>query len=264
MAAVISREVDGRKYPLVFLIPAAIGLFFIGFGLFLIHSDRERAERCTVQVPGVVAQMLESSNDSTLTAPVFEYSFDGVDFRQENNSYSYPPDFVEGEQVAIMVNPDDPDEYFVADHKANATMAKIFIILGSVMVSFFIFYIVHLYLEKRDVKNGREPRGIRVGVIFLLIGLFSAAIPIRLIQLKDDSVDFFEVTTTVNGITTTEHNPFFVIAMLAFCFLFAAAFIILGIVMIRKKSLGFSVEAGASVEVDEDGTVTGRSWTSDS
>jgi|GEM_PF-1448499 len=255
----MQKELDTQKHPMLFLIPVAISLFFIAFGLYLIRSDKARAARCTEQVTGVVAEMQESERDRTLTAPVFEYSYDGQDFRQESNSYSYPPAFSTGEQVTIMVNPDDPDDYFVASHKTNATMARVFIIIGLVIAGFFLFYIVHVLLEKRDTARGKEPKGIRVGVIFILIGLFSAAIPIRILQLKDGSRDFFYITTTANGIQTSEYNPIFSIAMLAFCFLFALAFIILGIVMIQKKSLSFSVEAEISAEMDENGNVTGIS-----
>ncbi len=253
----MQKELDTQKHPMLFLIPVAISLFFIAFGLYLIRSDKERAARCTEQVAGVVADMLEKPGKSNrLYAPVFEYSYDGEDFQQESPWYSYPPEFSTGEEVTIMLNPADPDDYFVAGHKASSTMAKVFIIIGAVIGGFFLFFIVHLLLAKRDEARGKEPKGIRVGVIFLLIGLFSAAIPIRILQLKGGSEDFFTVTSTVNGIQTTEQNPFLVIAMLAFCFIFALAFIILGIVMIRKRSLGFSFGASVEADADTQGNVT--------
>lgn len=253
----MQKELDTQKHPMLFLIPVAISLFFIAFGLYLIRSDKARAARCTEQVAGVVADMLEKPGKSNrLYAPVFEYSYDGEDFQQESPWYSYPPEFSEGEEVTIMLNPADPDDYFVAGHKASSTMAKVFIIIGAVIGGFFLFFIVHLLLAKRDEARGKEPKGIRVGVIFLLIGLFSAAIPIRILQLKGGSEDFFTVTSTVNGIQTTEQNPFLVIAMLAFCFIFALAFIILGIVMIRKRSLGFSFGASVEADADTQGNVT--------
>ena len=254
------KELDGKKHPLFFLIPVAVGLFFAGFGMYLIRENRQLVARCTEEVPGIVAGMQEHyGNSGTLYAPVFEYSFDGKDFRQESDMASYPPKFSEGEAVTVMVNPDDPYEYTVQGYTEKTTMARIFIILGLVIAAFFLLFVYHFYKINRDEAEGKESSGIRVGVVFLLIGLFSAAIPVAAIKLKGGSEDFFTVTSTVNGIRTTEQNPFFVIAMLAFCFIFALAFIILGIVMIRKKSLGFSVSASteASVELDEQGQVTG-------
>lgn len=253
----MQKEPGTQKHPMLFLIPVAVGLFFIAFGLYLIRSDKEKEARCTEQVTGIVAEMQERyGNSGTLYAPVFEYSFDGMDFRQESGIATSPPEFSAGEEVIIMVNPDAPDDYFVAGHKASSTMAMAFIIIGIVIGGFFLFFIVHMLLAKRDEARGKEPKGIRVAVIFLLIGLVSAAIPICFIVLKGGSEDFFTVTSTVNGIQTTERNPVLVIAMLAFCFLFALAFIILGIVMIKKKSLGFSVSAGASLRTDRQGNVT--------
>ncbi|MBP5465890.1 MAG: DUF3592 domain-containing protein, partial [Treponema sp.] len=179
-----------------------------------------------------------------------------MDFRQESDMASYPPKFSTGEAVTVMVNPANPYEYVVQGYTAKTTMARIFIILGLVIVAFFLLFAYHFHKINKDEAEGKEPRGIRVGVVFLLIGLFSAAIPVIAIKLKGGSEDFFTVTSTVNGIRTTEQNPFFVIAMLAFCFIFALAFIIVGIVMIRKKSLGFSLEAEVELEMDRQGNVT--------
>ena len=78
------KKLDTQKHPLLFLIPTAIGLFFTIFGLYLIHTDRQRAARCTAEVTGVVAEMLESQgNGGTVYTPVFEYRYDGEDFRQD-------------------------------------------------------------------------------------------------------------------------------------------------------------------------------------
>lgn len=251
------KELDGKKHPLFFLIPMAVGLFFAGFGLYLIRENRQLAARCTEEVPGIVAGMQEHyGNSGTLYAPVFEYSFDGMEFRQESDMASSPPKFSAGEAVTVMVNPNDPYEYTVQGDTEKTTMARIFIILGLVIAAFFLLLAYHFHRINKDEEEGKESRGIRVGVVFLLIGLFSAAIPVAAIKLKGGSEDFFTVTSTVNGIQTTEQNPFFVIAMLAFCFIFALAFIILGIVMIRKKSLGFSLETDAELEIDRQENVT--------
>lgn len=251
------KEIDGKKHPRFFLIPMAVGLFFTGFGLYLIRENRQLSSRCTAEVPGVVAEMQESyGNSGTLYSPVFEYSFNGMDFRQESNIASSPPKFSAGEEVTVMVNPDDPYEYIVQGYTEKSTMAKVFIILGLVMTAFFLLIAYHFHRINKDEEEGKESRGIRVGVVFLLIGLFPAAIPVAAIKLKGGSEDFFTVTSTVNGIQTTEQNPFFVIAMLAFSFIFALAFIIIGIVMIRKRSLGFSFGTSVEAEADTQGNVT--------
>lgn len=81
----------------------------------------------------------------------------------------------------------------------------------------------------------QRPEGSVTGWVFLLIGIVSAAIVFFVIYTQAGSDHFFYVASTVNGITTLEYNPFFVIAMLAFGTLFAIAFIVIGIIMIRKK-----------------------------
>lgn len=253
----MQKELDTQRHPLFFLIPVAVGLFFAGFGLYLIRENRQLAARCTEEVPGIVAGMQEHyGNSGTLYAPVFEYIFDGMEFRQESDMASSPPKFSEGEAVTVMVNPDDPYEYTVQGYTEKTTMARVFIILGLVIAAFFLLLAYHFLKINKDEEEGKDSSGIRVGVVFLLTGLFSAAIPVAAIKLKGGSEDFFTVTSTVNGIQTTEQNPFLVIAMLAFCFIFALAFIILGIVMIRKRSLGFTVGASIEAEADTQGNVT--------
>lgn len=84
-----------------------------------------------------------------------------------------------------------------------------------------------------------------LGLVFLLIGIFSFAIPSYYIYAKGGTGDFYIVTSNVNGIETTEYNPAFVIGMLAFCYLFAIGFIVGDIYIIRKdiKSSYVSVES---------------------
>lgn len=237
----MEKVIDTKKYPLFFLIPAAVGIFFLIFGLSIVWSNKKRAERCTEEVSGVVLQMLErDGNNGHLYTPVFEYSFGGKIFRQESDHASYPPKFSEGEEVTVMVNPGDPDDYFVTKDSAGLTMAKVFIVLGLVIVAGFVFAIFHVYLSNRDESKGKEAKGIRVGVIFLLIGLFSLAIPLYAIKDK----------LAGGSSNPVDYNPVFSIAMLAFCFIFAFTFIILGIVMIKKKSLGMSIGADFSAELD--------------
>jgi hypothetical protein len=70
----MEKEIDTKKYPLFFLIPAAVGIFFLIFGLSIVWSNKKRAERCTEEVSGVVLQMLErDGNNGHLYTPVFEY-----------------------------------------------------------------------------------------------------------------------------------------------------------------------------------------------
>ncbi|MBP5465891.1 MAG: hypothetical protein J6Y13_12060 [Treponema sp.] len=67
------KELDTQKHPLYLLIPVAVGLFFAGFGMYLIRENRQLVARCTEEVPGIVAGLEERYGDSgTLYAPVFE------------------------------------------------------------------------------------------------------------------------------------------------------------------------------------------------
>ena len=88
-----------------------------------------------------------------------------------------------------------------------------------------------LFPEEKEESSGFD----WTGFIFLLIGVVSFAIPTYFIYSYGGDDDFYYVTTTVNGIQTVEYNPVFVIAGMVFCYLFALAFLGLGIYMMRKK-----------------------------
>ena len=92
--------------------------------------------------------------------------------------------------------------------------------------------------ESREENNSGNTM---LGLIFLLIGIGSALIPTFYIYTKGGSDDFFYVTTTENNITTTEYSPAFVIGMLVFCYLFVAAFIIGGMMMMKIIGKKFGI-----------------------
>lgn len=101
-------------------------------------------------------------------------------------------------------------------------------------------------------NEAQEGRGISTGLTFLAIGIFSAMIPTYFICTEGGNDDFFYVTSTVNGVTTTEYNPWGTIGVLIFCYLFALTFIILGIYMAKNKKLAIQISVGGSFETDSD------------
>ena len=268
-----SVEITRHKAPVLILLFSAIILVFISLGIYFLNSAKKLSQTCTETVSGVVAENVEVYHDRRTTyAPVFEYKFGGRVYREQSSFSSNPPKFTEGEEIVIHLNPENPTEYFVEGDNSRRTLGLVFTILGSFIAAFGAFFMFHNIMEKREalyeeeeayrekhnLPSSGKPRkkgGIRVGVMFLLIGLFSAAIPIFIILTRSGDESFFYVTTVTNGISSTKYSPISVIAMLAFSFLFAITFIVLGIVMIKKRSLGFSVEIGGSAELDTRGNV---------
>ena len=72
-----------------------------------------------------------------------------------------------------------------------------------------------------------------LGLVFLLIGIFSLAIPSYYIYAKGGTDDFYIVTSNVNGIETTEYNPAFVIGMLVSYNLYHAALRMVGRMLMK-------------------------------
>ena len=97
--------------------------------------------------------------------------------------------------------------------------------------------------------NGKRSN---TGVFFLLMGIVSAVILTWVLYAKYDSEDFFYITSYENGIKTTEYSPGFVIGMFVFMYVFAAAFIWLGIYMIRKGRESIVMSLGEVMVIEKD------------
>ena len=89
-------------------------------------------------------------------------------------------------------------------------------------------------------------------MFFLLMGIISAVILTCVLYAKYDSEDFFYITSYENGIKTTEYSPGFVIGMFVFMYVFAAAFIWLGIYMIRKGRETIVMSLGEVMVIEKD------------
>lgn len=102
-----------------------VGGIFMGLGgimlaivVYLIQSNYQFAQRA-IPVKGVVVRYdnHQSSNDNggstTMYTPTFEYDFEGKTYTYKSNTSSSSPSYEIGEEVDVLVDPNDPNEILI-------------------------------------------------------------------------------------------------------------------------------------------------------
>jgi ribosomal protein L7/L12 len=138
--------------PMVFKMLSAL-FGFLGFGFlagagFLYYLQQDAIENGT-RIIGKVVELREDSDGSNTYAPVIEYQWEGEEKLYYSNFYSSPPEFSEGDQVAIFINPNDPNDIVV---DAFVDRWLLVIIFGSFGAVFILLTIIFSVMRKRSAK----------------------------------------------------------------------------------------------------------------
>lgn len=123
MARVRAVAPKGQKIGLIACLVLGIVMLLIGCAATILIKVNEK--RCTESVDGVVTELSEekskrgrSAVEITRYAPVFEYTYNGEEYREKSSFSSYFRPFAVGETVEIRVDPDDPSNFYVPEYKA--------------------------------------------------------------------------------------------------------------------------------------------------
>ena len=133
------------------IMAAGIGVMLVG----LLFHNRHRALKraCTLQAAGTIVRLerKESTNtetdsdghETTSTTvtyyPVFRYTVNDREFVKTASAGSGRSPFTEGQAVAVMVDPANPDRSYLAEDKAGRRFGIYMMLFGAVV---FLFGIV--------------------------------------------------------------------------------------------------------------------------
>lgn len=137
---------------LIFFLPfLLISLLIMGIGAMTYLDMNKDKKVCTERVTGIVCAIDEDRRmthdsdgdrtESVTYAPVFAYSYNGRDYKITGNAYSSSPDYDEGAQVEIYVDPDDPERIYVPSYTEQKNTSLAFIFGGGI---FFLFCLLIL------------------------------------------------------------------------------------------------------------------------
>lgn len=128
------------------LIWLAIGLLFVGVGVFLIMRGNTLEKNCTASTEATVYDYRESFDtdsdgaSSTYYYAKIKYSVDGKTYDKENSTGLTHKKYKEGSKVTVMYNPKKPDELYIkGESLSNGLMAYILIGLGALVAIVGLF-----------------------------------------------------------------------------------------------------------------------------
>ncbi len=149
-----------RIFLAVFLI-----LFGLGFGaggtVVLVGQFGSKA-RCTVEVQSVVSEMKEhvshdKGHSSYTYSPVFFYEYNGQKYKRQSSVASDPPEYSEGQQVTLKINPDDPTEIYVPDENTGWVLGFVFAGAGAAIFIGGAAVLIYTIHQGRKARQQSRP-----------------------------------------------------------------------------------------------------------
>ncbi|MBX2962756.1 MAG: DUF3592 domain-containing protein [Cyclobacteriaceae bacterium] len=134
----------GLRTLMVFFFIFTFAFYAIAIGLLVYFNNYIGNPE---SITGTVVSVKE--NDSGSQAPVVEYTWNNEVKRYESTMYSSPPDYSVGDQVALLVNPENPDEAVIDSFTERYMLSTVFGGVGT----FFLIFSIGLLVISRKIKR---------------------------------------------------------------------------------------------------------------
>lgn len=132
------QKEPSKRFFVVFGIIAAV--FSIG-GVNLFLYDCNLRKSCSARVEAVVVENVRhgGSRNGNAVAPVFEYEFNGAEFRIKSHVSTYPPRFSVGERVNLLVNPENPGTFVEEGSVLLRLVSAVMVAVGALFLGTIVF-----------------------------------------------------------------------------------------------------------------------------
>lgn len=127
-----------KEAAVVFIITAVFGLIFMTIGGIVLASRFLDKKRCTYETTGIVSYLEERDSgerrNKVSYAPVFSYEYEGKQYTYSAKIASNPAPFKVGENVTVMVCPEDPTVVYIPEYTTDLWFGWIFAGIGAAVV----------------------------------------------------------------------------------------------------------------------------------
>lgn len=93
------------------------------------------------------------TTSSTGYAPVFEYTYNGVEYSSSNDHYDTKPVFEIGQETEILINPDDPTSVYAPEDDSLKNLRLVFLIIWIAYIIVVIVILPEIVFRKRDPES---------------------------------------------------------------------------------------------------------------
>lgn len=138
-----------RFYLLINMAFIVAGLAFVFVGALGVFSRVRDKMACTEKTEGIVLDfdsMHSDSDDpssSLVYAPIFAYTYDGMEYTYRGSSYSDKGKLTRGKEVTVCVDPKDPTRVYIPEYTVERKNSVLFIIVGLALSGGFIGYCLY-------------------------------------------------------------------------------------------------------------------------
>lgn len=141
---------------IVLVITVMVGSFSI-IGLWLLSQSSD----CTQPTIGTITDVLKEKTKVSqhksrmkrtveVDRPVIKYEVDGKTYESPANTADNVSDFAVGQNINILYNPSNPEEYILDNNPVNKVVIYCMIIIPAVIVFALWFFTIKGWLAKRN------------------------------------------------------------------------------------------------------------------
>lgn len=132
---------------------AFVAVIVIIIGAWVNVNTKQLQKRCTDTVTAEIVENIRTESRThtkhgyrtvTTYKPVFNFSYNGQNYRVESNSSHKPALFDVSEKTEIRINPSDPSEMYIPSDKSADYAGMICIAMGAVFLVVGLLVIIKL------------------------------------------------------------------------------------------------------------------------
>ncbi|MDE5764497.1 MAG: DUF3592 domain-containing protein [Ruminococcus sp.] len=137
---------------------------FMGVGVWFSGDHEHKLINCTEQVTATVIENIEDTqneliydyrqghrdehySDVKYYTPLFEYEYDGNNYKSRGQKSRYSPLYKVGEETEIKINPSNPNEFYEVKSNSYNIKSKVIMMLSGFFMILGIFMLI---------KSGRK------------------------------------------------------------------------------------------------------------